>query len=139
MKFLERMLLRDYAVIERIQPRQTHGSNLQFAALATSAWVFLVAMTAVSLTCLILREHIPSGLNLLSAPMPVAVLEIFLVMTAVGVYVDRIADRYKSERPETVDKFKARDEVTKWWLTTISIFPIVGVDALVLMKFFGRI
>jgi uncharacterized membrane-anchored protein len=139
MHFLERMFLRDYAVIERIQTKQTYKTNLHFAALSTSVWLFAVVMTFVNLISLVFRAYIPTSLNLLSASMPVALVEISIIVFGTGMYVDRIANRHKSNRPSIVDGYKSRKELFIWWVTTLSIFPIAAINAVILARFFGRI
>lgn len=132
------MLLRDYAFVEKIGKKQSHSVKLNFACLAASGTVFVLGFTALNAVSVLLRDYIPAALNPLSSSKPVALIELGLIMAAASIWVDRTAKPFSTSRPQIVDDFHARAEMTNWWLVTLSILPAMVVNALLLMKFFGE-
>src|SRR5690349_5435193 len=119
MKMLERMLLRDYAFVEKMGKRQSHSLKLNFACLATSCTVFVLGFTVLNLVSVLLRDYIPPTLNPLSSSKPVTLIELGIIMSAVSIWVDRTAKPFSASRPQIVDEFHVRAEMTKWWLITL--------------------
>ncbi len=125
LNFFHRMLLRDYAFIEKVQKRQPHHVNLNFAEIAAGGWMFLSAMTLLTAFFWLLDDFIPSSINIARATGLVRFAEIAAVVVAVSMFVSRIARPYRAARPAEVDEFATVEEQRKWWITTLSVVPIV--------------
>jgi hypothetical protein len=137
--FFERMFLRDYAFIETMHQDRSHHKNCEFAIISMGAWVVLVEFTLVAAACLLLREVIPPQLNIATAPKPILLAECIAIVLSGAWFVETVARPFKSARPANVDDFKVPQEQLKWWLTLLSIIPIVAAMAGVFMIFHGYI
>jgi hypothetical protein len=139
MDFFTRMFLRDYAFVETLHKNSSHHTNFEFASLSTSAWVVSVAYALAAVACLLLRDVIPHQLNPATAPKPVIFVECIVVAFGGGWFVDTKARPFRSARPKNIDDFKTPKERFKWWLTALSIVPLVAIFAGALMIFHGYI
>jgi hypothetical protein len=136
MSFTERMVLRDYAFLERLQPSERHVTKWNFATLATTVWQFLLAFTILNAICLALRQILPEELNPLTAPAAFTTVVLVSLIAHIGIRVDHVARRFKHERPALVDYFSSAREQRKWWITTTSIVPMCVLNGVLLSAFF---
>jgi hypothetical protein len=136
--FTERMVLRDYAFLERLQGRDSHAANWNFAVISTTFWQSLVAFAILNSVSLALRHYLPSSVNPLTASNAVMTVVFVAMVASVGIRVEYIARHFKHARPEIIDRFRTSEEMRKWWLTTLSIIPILGANALLLTVFFNH-
>jgi hypothetical protein len=136
MNFTERMVLRDYAFLERLQRREAHVTNWNFATLATTVWQFILAFTLLNALCVALRDVLPENLNPLTASASFTTVILVSLIAVIGIRVDHVTRRFKHARPAIVDWFSSARERKKWWLTTLSIVPMCVLNGAILSTFF---
>jgi hypothetical protein len=119
--YLDRMLLRDYAFLERIQKKSSHSALLTFATISTSSLVSLVMLTAINLAACGIHYYSPQFSIGAKSSRPLLLSIIVIVVAAVELLVGRLASKYSGARPNLVDGFSTSRERTKWWLSVLSI------------------